>query len=168
MPIAYIGIGSNLGNRQDNCLRAIKLLQKRGITVTNRSSMYETAPWGVKDQSRFINMAIEVKVEDEKLGKGEEGAKELLKILKEIEKELGREKTSKWGPRVIDLDILFYDNLVIKGPDMEVPHPFMHEREFVLTPLCEIAPDKRHPVTGQTVREMLMPFLQSHQNPSRP
>jgi 2-amino-4-hydroxy-6-hydroxymethyldihydropteridine diphosphokinase len=146
MSIVYISIGSNLGNREENCRKAIKLLKENGIAVKKQSSMYETEPWGVKDQPKFINMAIEVETDKK--------PEELLRILKEIEKEIGRKETVKWGPRVIDLDILFYDDLILKTDNLEIPHPLLHERDFVLKPLCEIAPDKKHPVTGKTVKEM--------------
>ncbi|MCX5718245.1 MAG: 2-amino-4-hydroxy-6-hydroxymethyldihydropteridine diphosphokinase [Nitrospirae bacterium] len=147
MSTAYIGIGSNIGNREDNCQKAIKLIEKNGIAVRKQSSMYETEPWGIKDQPKFINMAIDVETDKK--------PEELLRILKEIEKEIGRTETTKWGPRVIDLDILFYDDLILKTDNLEIPHPLMHERDFVLKPLSEIAPDKRHPVTGKTVKKML-------------
>ena len=147
MSIAYISIGSNLGDREENCRQAIKLIEKNGIAVRKQSRMYETEPWGIKDQPKFINMAIEVETDKK--------PEELLRILKEIEKEIGRKETTKWGPRVIDLDILFYDDLILKTEDLEIPHPLLHERDFVLKPLCEIAPEKKHPVTGKTVKEML-------------
>jgi 2-amino-4-hydroxy-6-hydroxymethyldihydropteridine diphosphokinase len=147
MSVVYIGIGSNLGNSQENCLRAIELLQKKGIIITKRSSLYETEPWGVKDQPLFINMAIEI----------ETGLKPkvLLKILKDVEKEVGRGKSIKWGPRIIDLDILLFDNIVLNEDDLKIPHPLMHKRDFVLRPLCEIAPDIKQPVFGKTIKELL-------------
>jgi 2-amino-4-hydroxy-6-hydroxymethyldihydropteridine diphosphokinase len=145
--IAYIGIGSNLGNRQENCLRAVELLEEKGIIVKKRSSMHETEPRGVKDQPRFINMAREIETDLE--------SKELLRILKIVEKELGRKESFKWGPRSIDLDILLFDDLVLKEDDLEIPHPLMHERDFVLKPLCEIAPDIIHPVLKKKIRELL-------------
>jgi 2-amino-4-hydroxy-6-hydroxymethyldihydropteridine diphosphokinase len=141
--IAYIGIGSNLGNRQENCLNALELLGKKGIIVKKRSSMLETKPWGVKDQPRFINMAIEIETGLD--------PKELLKILKNVERELGRKESFKWGPRSIDLDILLFEDLVLKEDDLEIPHPSMHERDFVLKPLCEIAPDIIHPVLKKKI-----------------
>ena len=147
MSIVHIGIGSNLGNREENCLKAIRFLSQNGIHVRKRSSMYETEPWGVKEQPGFINMTIE----------GETGLRpaELLEVLKKIEDEIGRTETYRWGPRVIDLDVLLYDNLVMHTPELTIPHPRMHEREFVLRPLAEIAPDKIHPVLKKTMRELL-------------
>ncbi|MBI4945666.1 MAG: 2-amino-4-hydroxy-6-hydroxymethyldihydropteridine diphosphokinase, partial [Bacteroidetes bacterium] len=106
MAIAYIGIGSNLGNREENCKKAISLLEQNGIKVTKRSSFYETEPWGVKDQPKFINMAVEVETHLK--------PEELLKTIKKIEKDLGRGESMRWGPRVIDLDILLYNNLILK------------------------------------------------------
>jgi len=147
MSTVYIGIGSNLGDREEHCLKAIRLFSEKGILVTRRSSVYETEPWGVKDQPKFLNMAIE----------GETGLTPagLLEVLKMTEDEVGRTKTYRWGPRVIDLDILLYDDLVISTPELTIPHPRMHEREFVLRPLAEIAPEKIHPMLKKTMRELL-------------
>ncbi len=147
MSIVYIGLGSNIGNREENCRKAIHLLKENGLMVKKQSSMLETEPWGVKEQPKFINMAIEVET-----GKNPE---DLLGILKNIENQMGRTKSVKWGQRIIDLDILLYDDIVVETPHLEIPHPFMHEREFVLKPLVEIAPDKKHPVIGKTIKEML-------------
>ncbi|MDI6889955.1 MAG: 2-amino-4-hydroxy-6-hydroxymethyldihydropteridine diphosphokinase [Thermodesulfovibrionales bacterium] len=154
MAIAYIGIGSNLGNRQENCLRAIEILEKRGITVKKKSSIYETEPWGVKDQPRFINMAIEVETGLE--------PKELLRILKEVEREVGREESFKWGPRIIDLDILLFDALILREDNLEIPHPLMHERDFVLRPLCEIAPERIHPILKVRVCDLMQELRYRH------
>ncbi|MBI5098467.1 MAG: 2-amino-4-hydroxy-6-hydroxymethyldihydropteridine diphosphokinase [Nitrospirae bacterium] len=153
MSTAYIGIGSNLGYREDNCERAIKLLIANGIMVTKRSSMTETEPWGVKEQPNFINMAVEIKT-----GLTPD---ELLRLLKNIEVDVGRLPTSHWGPRIIDLDILLYDDVIMKTPDLEIPHPGISEREFVLKPLAEIAPDKMHPIFKKSIKDLL---LQYHQN----
>ncbi len=147
MAIAHISIGSNLGNREENCLTAIRLLSDAGITLRRQSSMYETEPWGVEGQPRFINMAIEIQTDQTPM--------ELLHSLKEIEKNLGRTETPRWGPRTIDLDILFYEDVVIEADALKIPHPHMNEREFVLKPLAEIAPEKVHPVLKKTVRELL-------------
>lgn len=147
MSTVYIGIGSNLGDREGNCLRAVKLLSEDGLIVRKQSSLYETEPWGLKDQPGFINMAIEAETGLEPL--------KLLELLKNIEKQMGRNESVRWGPRVIDLDILFYNDLVIDTPEFRIPHPLMHERDFVLRPLAEIAPEKEHPVLKKTVRELL-------------
>jgi 2-amino-4-hydroxy-6-hydroxymethyldihydropteridine diphosphokinase len=150
--IVYIGIGSNLGDRRENCLHAIELLQKKGIIVTKRSSLYETEPWGLKDQPRFLNMAIEIET-------GLEPAA-LLRILKGVERELGRpkaheEKSLKWAPRIIDLDILLFDNIILNEDNLKIPHPLMHKRDFVLRPLCEIAPDIKHPLLKVSIIDLL-------------
>lgn len=147
MPITYIGIGSNLGNREENCENAISHLAKKGIKVLKRSSFYETEPWGIKDQRKFINMAVETETVLTPV--------ELLKTLKAIETELGRQKDIHWGPRIIDLDILLYDNLLIKTENLEIPHPGIKDRGFVLKPLSEIAPDKIHPILKKSVKVLL-------------
>ncbi len=153
MSTAYIGIGSNLGNREENCGRAIALLIEHGVTVTKRSSMIETEPWGVEDQPKFINMAVEIETSLT--------PEELLTFLKRTETDIGRQPGLRWGPRMIDLDILLYDDLVLKTPDLEIPHPRIAERDFVLKPLAEIAPDKVHPVLRGTIKAL---FLQYHRN----
>jgi len=145
--IAYIGIGSNLGNRQKNCSRAIEILITKGIVIRKKSSMYETEPWGVTEQPRFINMVVEVETELE--------PHELLRTLKDIEREVGRGETFKWGPRIIDLDILFFNDLFLRDNILQIPHPLMHKRDFVLKPLCEIAPDKIHPLLRVRIRDLL-------------
>lgn len=147
MAIAYIGIGSNLGNRQKNCSRAIEMLEMRGIVVKKRSSLYETKPRGVADQPQFINMVLEVETGLEPY--------DLLRTLKDIEREIGRRETFKWGPRIIDLDILLFDNLFLRDNFLQIPHPLMHERDFVLKPLCEIAPDKIHPLLKVKMCDLL-------------
>lgn len=147
MSRVYIGIGSNLGDREENCRNAIKLLIESGIKVLQMSSKIETEPWGVTDQPRFINMAIVAETDHPPL--------ELLRLLKNIESDAGRRHTIRWGPRVIDLDILLYDDEIIKTPELEIPHPRMCDREFVLKPLAEICPDVVHPVYKKSIKELL-------------
>jgi 2-amino-4-hydroxy-6-hydroxymethyldihydropteridine diphosphokinase len=147
MSTVYVGIGSNLGNRRKNCNRAVKLLEEKGIVVKKRSSVYETEPWGVKEQPLFLNMAVEIETALP--------PRKLLDIIRDIEKEVGRERTFHWGPRIIDLDILLYNNRVILERQLKIPHPFLHRRAFVLKPLDEIAPDIMHPVLKISVHEML-------------
>ncbi len=147
MALAFIGIGSNLGDREENCRRAIELIIKEGIRVTRRSSMIETEPWGVKDQPSFINMAIQVETDL--------APEELLSTLKGIERQMGRRDGVRWGPRIIDLDILLYNGLTTKSPELEIPHKGTYGRAHVLRPLSEIAPDLVHPVLKKTIREIL-------------
>lgn len=147
MHIVYLGIGSNIGNREENCNKAINLIKKFGISIKKQSQMYETEPWGLKDQSKFINMALEIETN--------KTPDELFNTLKQIEKTMGRADEIKWGPRIIDLDILLYDDLIKKTAVLEMPHPLMHERDFVLKPLSEIAPDKRHPVFNKKIKDLL-------------
>ncbi len=147
MAIVYIGIGSNLGNREDNCKKAIGLLRESGITVTRMSSMIETEPWGVTEQQKFVNAAVEAQTDL--------GPEELLAAFKKIESDMGRLPSAKWGPRLVDLDILFYDDMVMKAEDLEIPHRYIKERDFVLKPLVEIAPEKIHPVLNKTVKQLL-------------
>ena len=146
MAIVYIGIGSNLGDRHRNCLRAIELLRQNGLFITKQSSMHETEPWGVTEQPEFVNMTVETETVLAPI--------ELLKMLKKIEKDMGRQDTIKWGPRIIDLDILLYDNIILKTDSLTIPHPLMHEREFVLGPLSEIAGDFIHPVLKKSIADL--------------
>ncbi len=144
--IVHIGIGTNLGNRQDNCLKALEFLKQKGLMIKKVSAFYETEPWGVEEQPRFINAAIEAETVSP--------PEELLSILKDIEKMMGRMKTLRWGPRIIDLDILFYGSEIVDTELLRIPHPLLHERDFVLVPLVEISPDKIHPVLRKTIRQL--------------
>lgn len=147
MPIAYLGIGSNLGERRNNCLIALRLLAEKGVIIRKASSFYETEPWGIKEQPDFINMAAEVETDLP--------PDELLKVIKGIEREMGRKETFRWGPRIIDIDILLYNDMIYESADLRIPHPLMHEREFVLEPLSEIAPERVHPLLKKTIIELL-------------
>lgn len=145
---AYIALGSNMGDRTKYLTDAVKALDEiRGCTVKKVSGFLETPPYGVTDQEDFLNGCLEL----ETLLYPEE----LLEKLHRIEKDAGRERKERWGPRTLDLDIIFYDDLVCQSKDLCIPHVDMHRRKFVLEPLCEIAPYKRHPVYGKTVAEML-------------
>lgn len=147
MSTVYIGIGSNLGDRHKNCLRAVELLKQSGLSVTKQSSVHETEPWGITDQPAFLNMAVEIETVLLPI--------ELLALLKKIEKDMGRQETVRWGPRIIDLDILLYDDITLNTDALIIPHPLMHEREFVLRPLSELAEDLIHPVLEKKIGELL-------------
>lgn len=141
---AYIGVGSNLGDREGNIENAIKKINESGVTkVTKESLKYETKPVGYLNQDNFINCALEIKtlLTPEKL----------IKLLLSVEKELKRERVIKWGPRTIDLDVLLYDDIVTSSEDVIVPHPRMHERMFVLKPLSDIAPYVIHPILNERI-----------------
>jgi 2-amino-4-hydroxy-6-hydroxymethyldihydropteridine diphosphokinase len=144
--IAFLSLGSNLGDREALLNEALNRLETEGVHVVRRSSIHETEPQDYLDQPRFLNMAIEVETDLT--------PRELLAAIQKIETEMGRQRTIPKGPRTIDIDILFYANQVIATPALEIPHPRLTERNFVLDPLQEIAPDLRHPVTGKTVREL--------------
>lgn len=145
---AYISIGSNLGNRRENCLSAIEMLSHvPSVKVMRKSGLYETDPLGVIDQPKFINCAVEIETPSD--------PRTLMTFLKEIETDMGRKDGLKWGPRVIDLDIIFYGNVVVREDELEIPHPHAHERAFVLFPLAEIDPELTHPVLKKTVSELL-------------
>ena len=145
---AYIGFGSNLGNRLNNCRNAIGALGALPLcSLLKTSSFYETSPVGLVEQPSFINGVV--------LLETSEDAHWLLRQMMEIENIFGRIRALKWGPRSIDLDLLFFDDQIINTAELSVPHPFLHERRFVLEPLNEVAPSFRHPSLGKSVADLL-------------
>ncbi len=146
MPTVYLALGTNLGNRLANLNAAIKLLSQSSV-INLQSSIYETPPWGYTDQPAFLNMAVKAETDLD--------AASLLKRLKQVEAEVGRVESFRWGPRQIDIDILFYDDLIFESESLIIPHPRLHERAFVLVPLTDIAPDFVHPILKKTIKELL-------------
>jgi 2-amino-4-hydroxy-6-hydroxymethyldihydropteridine diphosphokinase len=144
--IVYIALGSNLEDRLANLKQAIASLTPQ-MEVKAKSQVYETPPWGYEDQPRFLNQVIKAKTYLE--------PEPLLKHLKRLEMALGRKESFPNGPRLIDMDILFYDDLVVDTPSLVIPHPRLHERGFVLLPLMDIASDLVHPINKKSVREMV-------------
>ncbi len=145
---AYIAIGSNMDSPAENCKEAANLLDDHpAISVSSRSSLYETEPFGKSDQDWFVNSVVEVTTHL--------SPELLFKACLAIETKMGRIRGEKWGPRIIDLDILFYDDCVFRESNLEVPHPGIAERSFVLVPLNEIAPDFVHPKLKKNIETLL-------------
>ncbi len=148
MTKVYAGLGSNLGNREANLVRAITRIDAcKDICVKGKSGFYKTKPVGGPPQPDYLNCAISLETVIE--------PQALLKEFKKIETELGRKPGVRWGPRIIDLDILLYGDRVVNDNNLKIPHESMHKRIFVLEPLCEISPDIRHPVLGKKISELL-------------
>ena len=142
----FLGLGSNMGNRLQNLTSAIDLLLKNGVEVMKRSSIYETDAWGYTHQASFLNMVI--------AGNTKFNPQELLGICLDIEAQLGRERIEKWGPRIIDIDILLFDDLILHTDNLIIPHPLFASRKFVLEPLSEIASDIIDPLSKKSIAEL--------------
>jgi len=142
----YLALGSNLGNRAANLKEALNSLSPQ-MVVKAKSKVYETPPWGYAEQEKFFNQVVKVQTYVK--------PEALLKHLKRLEVALGRVESFPNGPRLIDIDILFYDDLVLQSPTLEIPHPHVHERGFVLLPMMDIAPDFVHPVKQKSIRDLI-------------
>lgn len=146
--ITYIGVGSNLGDKLDNCRKAIDRVGKiSGCRLTSQSDFFRTSPVGVEGHGWYVNSVFSIEADIT--------AYRLLKSLLAVEMDLGRERKKKWDPRTIDLDILLYGQTVMDEKELTIPHPYMHLRKFVLLPMSQLIPDMVHPVLGKTIAELL-------------
>jgi 2-amino-4-hydroxy-6-hydroxymethyldihydropteridine diphosphokinase len=144
----FLSIGSNIGDRMTNLRQALGLIEKNIGKVAKKSHIYETQPWGEPNQDAFLNQVVMINTSLE--------PREMLEKITRIEREMGRERKEKWGPRVIDVDILFYGKRIIRDKGLEIPHPELHKRGFVLVPLMEIAPEFEHPILLKQIDELYM------------
>jgi len=140
-------LGSNIGEREENLREALRLLAGPRLHVKRVSSLYETAPLEYTAQASFLNMVVEIETELMPM--------QLLKHVKDVERQMGRKRLIPKGPRIIDVDILLYGRFQVNAPNLQIPHPSMEKRRFVLEPLAELAPELRHPVSRKTMRELL-------------
>ncbi|BDD03832.1 2-amino-4-hydroxy-6-hydroxymethyldihydropteridine diphosphokinase [Aureibacter tunicatorum] len=143
---AYLLLGSNLGDKRAMLCQAIEKLSQQ-LEIVSKSSLYETDAWGIEDQPSFYNCVLHVKSRLQ--------PQNLLQLCLEIEKELGRKRIVKWGERIIDIDILYYNDVILDEPELKIPHPYIQERMFTLIPMAELAPDFVHPVFGLTQKELI-------------
>ncbi|MEO0116710.1 MAG: 2-amino-4-hydroxy-6-hydroxymethyldihydropteridine diphosphokinase [candidate division WOR-3 bacterium] len=143
----FFALGSNLGNRKRNLEKGLQLLERMGIKIRKKSRIYETEPDGFPYQPKFLNLVVE--------GETEKSPEECLLIINEIEKRLKKVRIFKNAPRTLDIDLLFYNQEIIEKPNLKVPHPKLQEREFVLRPLAEIAPQLYHPKLNKRIEELL-------------
>ncbi|WP_061320051.1 2-amino-4-hydroxy-6-hydroxymethyldihydropteridine diphosphokinase [Clostridium botulinum] len=146
MHTAYVAFGSNIGEKESYIKRALEKIEERGMKIIKVSSIYETEPYGVLDQDSFLNGVVKIETNLT--------PEDLIGELLNIEKQLDRVRERRWGPRTIDLDIIFYDDLIINEKDLVIPHKDMENREFVLKPLCDIDENFIHPVLKKSVREL--------------
>lgn len=149
---AFVALGSNLGDREGNLRRALELLSQNGVEIVKISKFIETEPYGVIDQPRFLNGVCQVKTALKPL--------ELLRLLLAVEKEMGRVRLRHWGERNIDLDLLLYEDAIMDTEELRLPHPDMVNRDFVMLPFAEIAPELKHHVLDKTMAELAAEFMQ--------
>ena len=142
----YIALGSNLGNKEKNLKEALQRLEQKGVEILRVSDFIQTEPYGVTDQPAFLNAVAEIRTGRSPL--------ELLHTLLQVERDMGRKRLRHWGERNIDLDLLLYNEEIIDLPELKVPHPDMQNRDFVLGPLAQIAPEAMHPVLQKTAEEL--------------
>lgn len=153
MNLAYIQLGSNLGDRLGYLQLAMKLINNKAGSIARESEIYESEAWGFEDQPDFLNILILIETTL--------SPRDLLNVLQEIEKQMGRTKIKKWSPRTIDIDILFYNQEIIDQPGLKIPHPFISERRFVLVPMNELNSGFIHPVSGRAIAEILSECIDS-------
>ena len=144
----FLGVGTNLGNKAKNILQAYQHLEKSGVKILRKSALYHSEAWGIRDQDSFFNTVIEVEFNGR--------PKDLLDICLEVEKKMGRERIYKWGPRLIDIDIICFHDVFVRSRNLSLPHPYYTERAFVLAPLAELEPNWIDKTSGKGIKDLLM------------